>query len=216
MTKNHKKHIYSKDKRVTFQTNEHIENSFDLLCQIKNYEEDIWQKYIKYVIWNEEAMGILKGTIMEIPNKQKQKSIIMELMNTQNFNPFLPDFSLVQNISNRNYLNKKAKYYDEFKDYCRLLEFHCGDGIIFHTSHNDIEDDYDIKIEFNSYLRRIFFHNEKKQIFQVQNIFDTLNTLEPNTWETNKSKSCIYVKNGLSSKIELKKLVDIVKENEKI
>ena len=75
-----KKRIYSKNKTPIYKTDKHIENSFDLICKIKKNESDMWQRYIKYVVWNNDAKGELKAIIDEIQDNFKKKSILLELM----------------------------------------------------------------------------------------------------------------------------------------
>lgn len=209
-----KKRIYSKNKTPIFKSETPIANNFDLLCKIKQNVPSSWQRYIKYVVYNNDICGELEGIIAEIWDNHKKKSVLKELMSIEEFNPFFPNLSLIENDTTRNLLLKKKRYYDEYKNYCRLIHFKCGEGIIFHTSHNDKNDNYNIKIIFNSYSKRIIFKNGKKHCFDLDNILKSFNELDNNVWNIYNSKSFIYVNKGCKSNLDLHTLVSIIKENE--
>lgn len=208
-----KKRIYSKNKTPIYKTNKPIENSFDLLCQIKNFPENNWSTYIKNVVWADNVQNDFKNIIFEIPNKNMQKSILIYLMKLENFNPYEPDFKIIEKKDYRQLLFKKKKYYDEYKNFHRKLVINELVGTITHTSFNDKPFQVPFKIIFNSHNKKLLFKNKGNIIFNVKKIFETLNALEPNKWEHNKSYTAIFTKNEVVSKISINKIVFILKNN---
>ena len=208
-----KKRIYSKDKTPRFVATEHIENSFDMLCKIKKIPESEWSTYIKDVVWNDSIQDDFKNIIAEIPNKNMQKAILVYLMHLDNFNPYNPDFSIVEKVDYRRLLFKKKKYYDEYKNFHRRLTIQGFSGTITHTSFNDKPFAAPFKIIFNSHSRKLMFKNQGVSIFDVKNIFEKINEIEPDKWEHNKSYTAIFTKNEVSSKLSIDTLIDILKKN---
>jgi hypothetical protein len=210
--KNMKKRIYSKDKTPRYGGKEIVTNDFELICAIKKLPKDIWFNYINEVVMCDYKDDELKYLINEIPSKNLQKAIIVELMNTKDFNPYKIDLSLIENDNYRNLLLNKQKYLNRHYKNNKKIKFNNLKIFICHTSYYDKVVRADIKILYNSHDKRILFKNNSKKSFNIKELFEEINELDNQKWEHNKAYTAFWVKPNYVSILNKNKILRLIKK----